>query len=409
MPLFHYRALSRDGQALSGEMQADDAEAVIAALHTRGYLPLDAVPRGHHGRRGRRLGLSWQLRPSHRPGRTAVATLTRELTTLLAAGLPLDRALGMLLQLRIDPRVDRLLQRVRERVKEGRSLAEALEPEGGAFDRFYINMVRAGEMGGDLAGALARLSDGLQRAEALRDTLRSALLYPAILVGVTVISLFVLLGYVVPRFAALFDDADALLPLATRVVIAIADGLANWWWVLLLSIVALVMMLRQWLQHPPARATWDRLLLRLPLFGGLIIRAEVSRLALTLGTLLRNGVPLLQALSIAGGILHNQALAGAIARVGGELKEGRGLAAPLQDTGLFPALLVQLITVGEETGQMAAMLERIAEVYDRELKTAIGRLLTLLEPLLIVGLGLVIAGIVMSILVAVLAINDLAF
>jgi general secretion pathway protein F len=300
------------------------------------------------------------------------------------------------------------LERVQEKVRGGSSLADALEAQG-AFSRFYLNMIRAGEAGGALEVVLKRLTEFLERSQALRETVTSALIYPIILLSVSALSVIILLTFVVPQFQQLFADAGRALPLATQIVIAVGDGFRHYWWVGAMLIVLLVAILRQQLSQPVSRARWDRWFLSLPLFGDFIAKVETARLSRTLGTLLGNGVSLLNALTIVRETLTNQVLATALGEVAEHVKTGRGLAEPLLEAGSFPKLAVQMIRVGEETGQLQEMLLQVADTYDGEVQTAVKRMLTLLEPALILGLGVIIAGIIMSILVAILSLNELAF
>ncbi|TVR63641.1 MAG: type II secretion system F family protein, partial [Candidatus Competibacteraceae bacterium] len=327
--------------------------------------------------------------------------LTQQLSNLLNAGLPLDRALTILISVTDDAPSKSLLERVQDQVRGGSTLADALEAQG-TFSRFYLNMVRAGEAGGALEAVLKRLTEFLERSRALRESVSSALIYPLILLSVAALSVIILLTFVVPQFEQLFADAGRALPLATQIVIAAGHGFRYYWWVGLLAILLLATALRRQLNQPESRVRWDRWFLSLPLFGDLIAKVETARLSRTLGTLLGNGVSLLNALTIVRETLSNRVLALALGEVAEHVKTGRGLADPLLEAGDFPKLAVQMIRVGEETGQLQEMLLQVADTYDEEVQTAVKRLLTLLEPALILGLGVVIAGIIMSILVAIL-------
>jgi general secretion pathway protein F len=323
--------------------------------------------------------------------------------------LPLDRAFSILIGISDEESVKTLLSHVQERVRGGSSLADALEAQQGVFSRLYLNMVRAGEAGGSLEVVLVRLAEFMERSKALRDSVTSALIYPAILLSVAGLSVIILLTFVVPQFQQLFRDAGKALPLATQVVIAVGDGLRSYWWLGVLVITAVVLTIKNQLQRPPSRYRWDSLSLRTPLLGDLVAKVETARLARTLGTLLGNGVSLLTALAIVKDTLNNQVLAAALGGVAENLKAGKGLAEPLMETEVFPKLAVHMIRVGEETGQLQEMLLKVADTYDGEVQSTVKRLLALLEPALILGLGVIIAGIIMSILVAILGLNELAF
>lgn len=408
MPLFRYQAVDAAGEVQHGEISVPDEAAAINRLRDQGLLPMlveESVP-GRGGLGGGLLGLGSVGR--RRVSTRSIAVVTQQLAALLEAGLPLDRALSILINVAEDARVESLLSRIQEQVRGGASLADALEAQHGAFSRLYLNMVRAGEAGGSLELVLTRLAEFLERTRALRETVTSALFYPMILLFVAGVSVILLLTWVVPQFQQLFADAGQALPLATRVVIAAGEGLRDWWWAGLLLIVLAALGLRHQLAHPDRRLWWDRAVLRLPLFGDLVAKVEMARFSRTLATLLANGVPMLAALTIVKETLTNQIMAAAVADLADNLKAGQGVADPLMETGVFPRMAVHMIRVGEETGQLDAMLERVADTYDREVQTTVRRMLTLLEPVLILGLAVVIAGIIMSIVVAIMGLNELA-
>lgn len=406
MPRYRYEAVDAAGEVLRDYLEAPTPDAAVERLRDQGLLPL-AVNEARGGwLRGGLVQPLFSKRPAL--SRKAVTLLTQQLASLLHAGMPLDRALTILIGVAEDERSKSLLERVQEKVRGGSTLADALEAQG-AFSRFYLNMIRAGEAGGALETVLKRLTEFLERSQALRETVTSALIYPVILLTVAALSVIVLLAFVVPQFQRLFADAGKALPLATQIVIAVGEGFRHYWWAGLIVIGLIIMAGRWQLSQPDSRARWDRRLLRLPLFGDLIAKVETARLSRTLGTLLGNGVSLLSALTIVRETLSNQVLAAALGEVAEHAKTGRGLAEPLSETGSFPKLAVQMIRVGEETGQLQEMLLQVADTYDEEVRTAVKRLLTLLEPALILGLGVIIAGIIMSILVAILSLNELAF
>ncbi len=406
MPRYRYEAVDNTGDVVRDELDAPNPEVVVERLRDQGLLPL-SVDEARGGWLGIGLGQPW-FSKRRALSRKAVMLMTQQLANLLHAGMPLDRALTILIGVSDDEQAQTLLERVQEKVRGGSSLADALEVQG-AFSRFYLNMIRAGEAGGALEVVLKRLTEFLERSQALRETVTSALIYPIILLSVSALSVIILLTFVVPQFQQLFADAGKALPLATQIVIAVGDGFRNYWWAGALIIVLIVAILRQQLSQPVSRARWDRWFLSLPLFGDLIAKVETARLTRTLGTLIGNGVSLLNALTIVRETLTNQVLATALGEVSEHVKTGRGLAEPLQEAGNFPKLAVQMIRVGEETGQLQEMLLQVADTYDGEVQTAVKRMLTLLEPALILGLGVIIAGIIMSILVAILSLNELAF
>jgi general secretion pathway protein F len=405
MTLYFYKAVNRDGESVEAQREAADEGALILALQSEGLIPIRVAPASTRPFAWLRLG-----RDKSRLSQKDIALFTHELLTLLQAGLPLDRALTVLLELtETQPGLNALIGRVLEAVKGGAQLSDALEAQSGVFSRFYLNLVRAGEAGGALEQVLARLSDYLERSKELRETVSSALIYPAILVTMAALSLLLLLTFVVPQFTEMFESAGKELPLPTQIVVGIAEGLRDYWWALPLLAMGLASYVRFQMADSGRRYVWDRRFLGLPLVGDLIKKIEVANFSRTLATLLGNGVSLLTALTIVKETLGNRVVADRIDLAVESLKQGGGLSAPLVESGLFPTLAIQMVKLGEESGHLNEMLERIAVTYDKEIKIAIQRLLALLEPVLIVGLGIMIAGIIISILMAILSVNDLAF
>ncbi|MEO1751955.1 type II secretion system F family protein [Thiofaba sp. EF100] len=398
MPAFRYKAVSASGEVLEGEMAAASREAAIARLQGLGHIPLH-VEEAVGTRRW-----AWGRRR-----RLDTARFTRDLSTLLRAGVPLDRALEMLMELAEDEPGRRLLAGLLDDVRGGSALADAMEARPEVFGRFQVSMVRAAEAGGALETVLERLADFIEQFQELKASVQAALIYPAILVAVTLLSLLVLLVYVIPQFATLFEGVGRSLPLPTRVVMGVAGFVRDWGWLLLALPLLAIPWLRAALRGTAFRRRWDGWLLGMPLLGELVLKIQTSVFARTLGTLISSGVPLLSALRIVRDTLTNSVLAEAVDRVIDSAREGGGLAAPIRASHRFPPLVAHLIGVGEESGRLDAMLVQLAEVYDRETRLAIRRLLALLEPVLIIGLGLVVGGIIMSILVAILGINELAF
>ena len=352
---------------------------------------------------------TWSLKKSKKKKVTQqqIADSTRELSTLLRAGLPLNHALDVLISLSGDSSLGDLLGNIQQGVKEGATLADAMEAEGKIFSRFYTNLVRAGESTGSLELVLERLAAQMESAKALRDELTSALIYPAVLVFVAVSSILVLLGYVIPQFTEMFEDVGQALPLSTRITISIGDVLQRYGWVLITAITLIVWYIRHQLKDDDTAIKWHKRLLDLPLAGPIIIKMEVAHFSRTLSILLHNGIPLLKALTIVKDTMSNLVLANGIESVAGSLRKGQSLAEPLADLANFPAFAIHMIGVGEQSGNLQEILTQVADTYDRDTQTTIKRALALLEPMLILVLGVVIAAAIMSILVAILSVNDL--
>nr|WP_239552714.1 type II secretion system F family protein [Oceanisphaera litoralis] len=383
-------------------MEGQNERAIVQQLQQRGLIPLSVEQDA--GQR-HSPGAGWLQR--RRTGERQIQALTQDLAALLKAGIPLERALGIMIEVHSQTGDIRLLSQIREGIQRGQALSVVLAEQGSGFSPFYLNMIRAAEVSGNLELGLADLALYLERSRQLREKALSALIYPIILVLVSAVSLLIILTYVIPQFQQLFADMGQTMPLSTRIVIGSAEFLRDMGpWLLLALLLALIAGQRL-LARPESRLAWDGFTLRLPLAGALIRRLEVARFSRSLGTLMKGGVPLLNALTIARDTVNNRLLAQTVGEAADSLKEGKRLADPLQASGLFPPLAIQMIRVGEETGQLETMLLKVADRYDREVESTIQRLLTILEPVLIVGLGVIIAGIIISILVAILSINEL--
>ena len=404
MPLYRYKAVTPTGEMQEGDLEGPAQAAVVDRLQDMGLIVILVEETSTRSAAKAGLGAFGKSSVSQ----VDVAVFTQEIATLLKAGLPLDRCLEILIALSANESVRQLMTQMREEVRGGAALSKAMEAHPQVFNRFYLNMIRAGEAGGALEVVLQRLNEFMERSRDLRDTVKSALIYPAILVGVAVLSVVVLLMWVVPQFSQMFEESGKALPLPTQIVIASGDFFRDYWWAMAAAVFAGYAWFVRQMQVPATRYRWDKRLLGLPLVGDLVGKLEVARFSRTLGTLLGNGVTLLTALSIVKETLNNTVMSEGLGVVATQLKEGKGLGTPLMETGLFPKLAVHLVQVGEETGKLQEMLIRVADIYDREVHTTVKRMLSLMEPVLILGLGLVIGGIIMSILVAILSVNDLA-
>jgi general secretion pathway protein F len=399
MPYFRYKAVNSAGEMVEGEMEGLDRLFVINRLHDDGCVPVRAEEIE---------GNSSQVWSRWRLGRRKLAVgdlalMTHELGTLLRAGLPVDRALTVIAPLAGRSMNRAFVSRLLDRVRSGATLSEALEQQSDVLPSYYVGMVRAGEASNSLGTIFARLAQLLNRTKTVRESVRSALLYPAIVLVVAFFTIAILLTVVVPQFRPMFESVGATLPLSTRVVVAVGDVVRELWWALLLAAVALTMGVRHHYRQASGRIFWDTILLKLPIAGALILKLDVARFARTLGTLLENGVAELTALSIATSTVTNSAVANALSGLGTRLRRGDGWSLPLRDTEAFPELAVQLIQVGEESGQLDAMLIRTGEIFDDEAQRLLERSLTLLVPVITIVLGLLVAGIIGSMLTAILS------
>jgi general secretion pathway protein F len=406
MPSFRYVAVDSAGQTQRGVMDAPDQAAVIERLQRQGHIPMRAEPAGQGGflddllsiEFGRRRGLS----------RQDVAGVTRELAIMLSAGQDLDRALRFLVETAPNKRVATIMGQVRDKVRGGMALATALGQQAQSFSRLYIGLVRAGEAGGTLGETLERLAALLERERSLAATIQSAMIYPALLLVASIGSIALLLTYVLPQFVPLFEENGAQLPVSTQIVMAVGDYTARFGlWVaggLLLAAVAL----RQALQAPSRRLPFDRFLLRVPVYGTLTRETLAARFTRTLGTLLKNGVPLISALTIVKDAIGNLAAVQAVEQATNSAKGGAGLARPLEQSGIFPARTIHLLRLGEETAQLGQMALRAAEIHEEQARITVQRLISLMVPAITIAMGMAVAFIVGSLMLAMLSLNDLA-
>lgn len=406
MPVFQYKAANISGDVVQGEMEAASLDAVIRQLQAQGHIPIRAEEIIRSG--GGETRPTFIL-PRRRPGRAEVSVFTIELATLLKAGLPLDKALEMLVSIAEPSPMRDVLEKLLTDVRGGAFLSAALESHRRLFSSFYRNMVKAGEASGALDEALERLAEFMGRSRELRESIFAALLYPIVLVVVGIASMAIILGLVIPKISEMFAEAGQQLPWFTQVVVATGGFVQGYWWAIALVAGGIYVFLRQQYANPVSRMRWDRHLLQLPLMGALLSRLEAARFTRTLGTLVGNGVPLLDAIAIAKEVVANQVIADGIRRVAERVRQGEGLARPLTEARVFPPLAGHLLQVGEESGNLEVMLMQLAQIYEREVQSALRRLMAVLEPALILGLAVIIAAVIMSIVVAILSINELAF
>jgi general secretion pathway protein F len=398
MTQFRYRAVSAAGEVLQGQMEAASLDEVVSRLQDQGHTPLDARAADSGAASGGMAG--WFKRGAFTGDQ--LAQFTHQLATLLGAGQPLDRALGILMDLPEGASAKQLIERVRDRVRGGTPLSQALDDEHSVFPKLYISLVRAGEAGGSLEDTLRRLADYLERSQQLRGSIINALIYPAFLMVGVLGSLLLLLAYVVPQFVPIFDDMQVPIPLITQVVLAIGNTLQSWWWALLILLILGVLIARSRLRDPAAKLAWHTRLLTMKLIGPLMLKVETARIARTLGTLLKNGVPLLTSLGIARQVTGNKALDLALAQASEQVKEGAGLSFALAQAQRFPRLALQMVQVGEEAGQLDTMLLKVADTFELESRRAIDRLLAALVPALTIVMTVMVAFIMAAILLPML-------
>src|SRR5215469_14381797 len=402
MTQFRYRAVSAAGEILRGQMEAGSLEEVVGRLQDQGHTPLDAQAAEAEGGGS---GLAAWLRRGPFTG-DQLAQFTHQLATLLGAGQPLDRALGILMDLPEGERARKLIERVRDRVRGGTPLSQAMDDEHGVFPKLYISLVRAGEAGGSLEETLRRLADYLERSQQLRGSIINALIYPAFLMVGVLGSLLLLLAYVVPQFVPIFQDMQVPIPWITQAVLTLGGALQSWWWAMLILLVLGVLIARARLRDPEMQLAWHARLLRLRVVGPLMLKVQTARIARTVGTLLKNGVPLLSALGIARQVTANRALDQALEQAAEQVKGGTGLSLALAQSQRFPRLALQMVQVGEEAGQLDTMLLKVADTFELESRRAIDRLLAALVPALTIVMTVLVAIIMAAILLPLLSLTS---
>ena len=408
MPVYEYKALTPDGRQTSGIIDADNPRTARARLRKQGIYPTDVYEEGGG------LGLSaanlsreidfkkYFSRISPRD----VAVMTRQLATLLGAGVNLIESLSALAEQVENEKLQKILTEIREKVNEGASLADALRGHSNVFSDLYINMVAAGEQSGALDAVLLRLADYTESQVQLRGKVLGAITYPAIMLVVSGLVLALLFTVVIPKITRIFDSMKIALPLVTRVLIWTSRFMTTYWWAVFLALILALILFRRWVRTEKGRETFDRYILRVPVFGRLLRMVALSRFANTLSTLLRSGVGLLNALKIVRNIVNNKIIAEAIDKARESISEGHSIAEPLKKSGQFPPMVTHMISVGERSGQLEPMLMKVSEAYEDEVERMVGTMTTLLEPFMILMMGGIVMFIALSILMPMLQITQ---
>ena len=397
MPVFEYRGVSQAGKSLKGYVDAESARAARLQLRRDGVFPTE-LREGGERPAPVDSGSRFQIQlPSLGVSLTDQAVATRQLATLVGAGVPLVRALGAISEQSENTRLKAEFGRVRDRINEGASLADAMA-QGSVFSELYVSMVRAGEAGGALEAILERLASYLEAQVRLRNKVSAILVYPAFMLIFTLIVVAVLVTFVLPQITTLLDSLDQELPIYTQAIIAGSEWVRQYWWVLVGLALLAFGAFRAFVATEKGRHAWDRTLLRMPVLGRVTRVVAVARFSRTLATLLSGGIPIVRAMDVGRDVAGNVVLGEAIDKARESITEGASIAAPLRQSGEFPPMVTQMIEVGEQSGQLEAMLDKVAETYDEEVETTVSRLTALLEPVLI----LVMVGIVLLIIMATL-------
>ncbi len=405
MPVFAYRGLSAEGRAVNGVVDADSARGARGKLRLLGVFPTEISEET-----AVRAPISlrdWLPSRGRKMSASDLSLLTRQLSALLSAGVQLVDALGTLSEQSAKPAVKKMLSQVRERVREGSSLADALAAHRQAFSDLYIGMVRAGEAAAALEAVLDRLADYSERQSEFISKVRGALTYPIIMMCVGAAIMGFLVTYVVPQVAMVFKESHAALPLATRILIGLSNVLINYWYLLLAALMGIIAAIVYGMSTARGRRLYDTMLLKAPYLGETMIRIICARFARTLGTLLSSGVQLLPALDAVKGVVTNGLLRDAVETARDSIRAGHGMGDTLKQSGLFPPLLVEMVKVGERSGELERMLDRVADTYEHEVSNSLSQMTTVLEPVMTLTMAAVIVFMMLAVLMPIFQLNQL--
>ena len=402
MATFFFRAVASDGKIRSGSLAGDSEKTVAVDLRKQGLIPV------YVGAAPKNVNFELKLPAFGLRKRHNVLFFTQELSTLLNASVPLDRALSITAELTDKPSFRVLVLDVLRVLKSGKTLADSLATHPDHFSDLYINMVRAGEAAGSLAVGFDRLSEFELTRDELRNYIVSSMIYPALLATVGLCSILILLNFVVPRFATIFEGGTMKVPVPAQIMIEASHIVRTYWWMAASALAALFVTWRVYTKTAAGRMWWDGLRLKIPLLGDALRKAETSRFARAMGTLVANTVPLVQSLHIAAATLNNRTLSVAVVGVAQGVKRGEGIALPMRKAGVFPPLVSHLLTVGEETGRLDQMFARMADIYENDTRASIRRFTSIFEPIVILLMGVIVGGLILSMLLAITSINDVA-
>jgi type IV pilus assembly protein PilC len=409
MPTFEYWVKDKAGKDLKGFQDAQDVQELVRQLKAQDYL----VVRVEQVKKGSAI-LSVQKGPTLkvRQGKSGGVKLddlvifSRQMATLVAAGIPLIQALDILAGQMDKEKFRLILRRMHNDLQGGKSLSEAMQVHHKVFSALFIHMVRAGEMSGKLQEILDRVAHYFEKTSALQKKVKAAMMYPMAVSIMAFGITFFMLAFVIPQFATIFEGLNAKLPAPTRILISISNYLAaNWWWIIAI-LVGSIFLFRKFVTSPAGRLPWDSFTLRMPIFGPIILKVAVSKFARTLSTLLRSGVAIIAALEIVSKTSGNARIEKVITDLMGSVKRGESIAGPLEKSEIFPSMVVRMISIGEETGELEEMLTKIADFYDTQVDTAVSGLTSLIEPLIIAFLGIVIGGIVIALFLPILTLTQ---
>ncbi|HEX2949489.1 MAG TPA: type II secretion system F family protein [Armatimonadota bacterium] len=402
---FNYRGLDSLGKQVRGEITAEDAQGATTLLRSRSIFPTEVTPAKTREDSPASSGKSIFSFMTGRNSAADVAILTRQLANLVSGGVPMMSAFAALTAHTENLHLRAVLETMQDEVRGGKALWEALAPHGDVFPPLYVNMVKAGEASGQLAAVLSWLADYQEKEQARRMQIRGAMAYPILLLCAGFIAIILLITLVVPKFSAMFSEFGQALPLPTQILLSTSHFMAKWGWTVIVGIALIVTGLRRYARTPAGKLRVDAWRLHIPLMGKLTIKSAMSRFARTTSTLMQGGVPLLDALSVVRDVLGNEVLAQATDNARDGMREGERFADRLQQTGVFPPFLTQMIGIGEETGDLRNMLTTVASTYDIEVDSTLKGLVSMLEPLIIITIGGLMGFIIMSMLLPIFQID----
>ncbi len=407
MPLYSYKATDTSGKIVRSVMEADTEVIIVHYLQDKGLIPIRITPASRGVSKAGTLFSLDVKTVFQRVASKDIMYFTQDLTALLGAGLPVDRSLKILVEATENIKFKKIIKEILKAIEGGSDLSEAMGRHPEIFSEFYVNMVKAGEAGGVLEAVLERLGLFLETSQELKDYIKSALVYPLFLLFVGGISIIILMTFVIPKFSVIFAGMGSALPVSTKFLLAASDIFRVYWWAIILSGMALFFSFSWYSKTPKGRIVFDKLKMGFPVIGDLIKKIEVGRITRTLGTLINSGVPILQAILLVKDIINNKVVAGTMDDIYDRVKEGERLSTPLTQSQIFPPLAVHMIKVGEETGNLSGMLLKVADNYEKIVRNLVKRGISLIEPLMILFMGIVVGFIVISMLMAIFSMNDM--
>ena len=400
MPIFEYKVKDANGTDLSGRKEAQDLNTVVNELKGQGYLILSITEAKAKGSVGNKPARGSKIKLDD------LLVFARQMATMVQAGIPLVQTLDILSEQTDNPGFKLIIESIKNDVEAGKNFSDGLEMHKKVFSPLFISMVRAGESSGTLDEILDRLATYLEKMSNLQKKIKSAMIYPCVVFGIAILITTLMLVFIIPKFAEIFQSLNAKLPAPTQILIDISHFVRSQILLVLGAAAAIFFLIRAFIRTPAGRIWWDRLKLRMPIFGVLFLKSAISKFSRTLATLVKSGVPILSSLEIVGTTAGNRVIELALSDIKNSIREGEGIAGPLESKGIFPPMVVRMIAVGEETGELEEMLVKVADFFDAQVDAAVDGLSSLLEPLIIAFLGVVIGGIVVAMFLPILSLSQ---